>query len=736
MKKTDKGNFSFGALTILLISATLFAEMTYAREVSQTILPEEVVTRANNNKSLELNITEIFGGDTTFEDSIYAANFDIPGELSNSKSAHVFASFKRPTLPNGHILKSATLYVKRTARQQKGNSQSTLAIANILEPLKISEGIDLLSFDSAYNLFHIQGQDRELSNNFPGNASFDNDRIAIDIKHIVQDWVKGKADLNGLRISIANFGGQALAFSRKAEDFYLDIKSSDKHSCKNCNQRPNIILLMTDDQGWADAGFTQEVYNSEDGSYSPFLLGGEHPVASYSGPLTPNLDELAHQGLIFNNFHSGAPVCSPTRGSALTGRNNFRLGIRDASDGRLETSETTLAEALKHAGYRTGHFGKWHLGTMSHTIKDSNRGGASDKGQLHYSPPYLHGYDVSFSTEAKVPTYDPMKKGGSKKSPDSYFKSKNSTERHKDYYGTAYWEHNKIQGIEHRRHPKLSELNSDDSAIVMSKTLEFIETSQADKEPFLAVVWFHTPHLPISHKKDDFAANGYKKAIQDMDSQVGLLHEKLQDLGISENTMIWFASDNGPEQGTKGSSGLLNGRKRSLLDGGTRVPGFLYWPDKISEGYRSNIQASTLDYYPTILKQLGIKLPGQKSLDGESLLKVINYAAKPRSSHNNPDAKRRRSAMPFAYLYKNTTYKYGLIYKGCKLLVDGKPNKLNDYRLYNLNENPMEKKSEAKANTCHSWKQDISKNELKSKLINWLTAVNEEGSGKQYPLPN
>jgi len=133
--------------------------------------------------------------------------------------------------------------------------------------------------------------------------------------------------------------------------------------------RPNIILCMADDLGWADPGFN-----------------GNSIIK------TPSLDAMAEAGLRFTRFYSAAPVCSPTRGSCLTGRHPYRYGITFANVGHMPKEEVTLAEVLKTQGYATGHFGKWHLGTLTKTEKDSNRGGP--RGAKHYSPPWENGFDV------------------------------------------------------------------------------------------------------------------------------------------------------------------------------------------------------------------------------------------------------------------------------------------------------------------------------------------------------
>ena len=142
-------------------------------------------------------------------------------------------------------------------------------------------------------------------------------------------------------------------------------------------EKPNIILLMADDLGWGDVGFN-----------------GNKTIK------TPHLDAMAKNGLKFNRFYAAAPVCSPSRGSCITGRHPYRYGIPFANSGHMKPEELTLAELLKVQGYSTGHFGKWHLGTLTKTVKDANRGGP--RSMKHFSPPQANGFDVCFSTESKV----------------------------------------------------------------------------------------------------------------------------------------------------------------------------------------------------------------------------------------------------------------------------------------------------------------------------------------------
>ena len=174
-------------------------------------------------------------------------------------------------------------------------------------------------------------------------------------------------------------------------------------------EKPNIILVMCDDLGWGDVGFN-----------------GNKIIR------TPHLDAMAKNSLRFERFYAAAPVCSPTRGSCITGRHPYRYGVYFANIGHMKTEELTLAELLKKHGYATGHFGKWHLGTLTKTETEANRGGP--RGIKNFSPPQANGFDVCFSTESKVPTWDPMLRPKNNKSKTWWDPAKDNGP-----YGTAYW---------------------------------------------------------------------------------------------------------------------------------------------------------------------------------------------------------------------------------------------------------------------------------------------------------
>jgi len=369
--------------------------------------------------------------------------------------------------------------------------------------------------------------------------------------------------------------------------------------------RPNIVLCMADDMGWGDTG-----YNG-------------HPAIK-----TPHLDDMAARGIRFDRFYSGAPVCSPTRGACLTGRHPSRYGVFGANVGHMVDGEVTLAEALRPLGYATGHFGKWHLGTLTTKRRDSNRGAPGN--HEHYSPPWENGFDVCFSTEAKVPTWNPMV------TPDPSAGGVRDGQTPGGHFGTFYWTGPETAATDN--------LDGDDSRVIMDRAVPFIRRAAGRSAPFFAVIWFHAPHLPTLAGPERRALYGgfsedcrhYYGCISALDEQVGRLRKELRDLGVHENTMLWFASDNGPEgpepRGrTQGSAGPFRGRKRDLFEGGVRVPGLLEWPDRIARPHATGIPCCTLDYFPTIMDALGFTPPGRpEPLDGVSLMPLIEGRMKER----------------------------------------------------------------------------------------------------------
>ena len=353
---------------------------------------------------------------------------------------------------------------------------------------------------------------------------------------------------------------------------------------------PNIILMMCDDLGYGDVGFN-----------------GNEVIK------TPNLDQLANNGIRFTRFYAGGPVCSPTRGTCLTGRHYFRYGVTHANRGHLPAQEITLARMLKSFGYAAGHFGKWHLGTL-----DPNYSGKPGRNPArNYAPPWERDYDASFATEYAVPTWDPTLDIDQK-----------TGKRLDQPWASPYYE-NGVLATEN--------LSGCDSRVLMDRAIPFIEQAVKNGEQFLTTIWFHAPHTPVvagpeyramyaEYSEDE---QHYYGCITAIDDQVGRLYQTLETLGVADNTMIWFCSDNGPEGRTghdgrnRGSTGGLRGRKRSLFDGGVGVPALLHWPNHADPGRVVEMPCSTLDYFPTIAEVMGYQMPDDRPIDGISLLPVI-----------------------------------------------------------------------------------------------------------------
>jgi len=474
----------------------------------------------------------------------------------------------------------------------------------------------------------------------------------------------------------------------------LSISPCRRAVCGEKRSGPNVVLILTDDLGWKDTGFA-----------------GNRVVK------TPHLDAMARGGLRFTRFYSASAVCSPTRGSCLTGRHPHRYGIFSANVGHMPPEEWTLAELLRDAGYTTGHFGKWHLGTLTKTVVESNRGGP--RGAKHFSPPWENGFEVCFSTEAKTPTWDPMlrpKGVGRNTWWDPVEKLTEATA-----YGTHYWTESGM-GEEN--------LRGDDSRVIMDRAIPFIRSAAERGKPFLAVVWFHAPHLPVVagekytslyEEHGDYARH-YFGCITAMDEQVGRLRAVLRELRVAENTLVAFCSDNGPEGkagSAPGSAGILRGRKRDLFEGGIRVPGLIEWPARIQPGSQTDLPAFTSDYVPTILDILDLSLPEQRPLDGVSLLPLFEGKLKDRPQ-----------PMGFWYgrqaAWIDNRYKLYTRHAGRKKQAKKDASAATTtYQLFNLQADPAEK---------HDLSQEMPDlaRRMKAELERWRSSCRASLAGEDY----
>ena len=361
-------------------------------------------------------------------------------------------------------------------------------------------------------------------------------------------------------------------------------------SLANSSPKPNFILCMADDLGWGDTGFNG------------------HPRI-----ITPHLDAMARSGVKLTRYYAGAPVCSPTRGSCLTGRNPFRYGIPTANVGHLLKDEINLAGLLSKRGYATGHFGKWHLGTLSAGFSGKGTGRKPEK---NFMTPGMAGFGVWFASEFSIATYNPY-------DPENA----HCAAARKGDLRALFW---------HNGKPLAKPLSGCTSRMVMDKALPFITKAADEKKPFLAVIWFHAPHLPVvGHPKymeahyRDLPDNEqhYFSCITALDAQMGRLRTHLRTLKIEQNTMLCFASDNGPEGNpgprghSQGTSGKFRGRKRSLYEGGVRVPAVVEWPGTL-EPREVDTPCVSSDYFPTISALLNLPL-ARRPYDGINILPVL-----------------------------------------------------------------------------------------------------------------
>ena len=315
--------------------------------------------------------------------------------------------------------------------------------------------------------------------------------------------------------------------------------------------RPNIILVMSDDQGVSDVGYAG------------------HPLLK-----TPNLDAAAVAGLRLDSFYAAAPSCSPTRASVLTGRHPNRMGVFSWGHS-IRPQELTLAEILKHEGYVTGHFGKWHLG----------------------------------SVRADSPV-NPGKNGF-----DRWVSSENFFDQDAKLSD---------QGIE-------TKMKGESSAVAADAAIEWIRTMAAQDSPIFAVIWFGSPHLPHrADPEDSQLYDGEKKRMREylgevtgVDRAFGRIRETLSELSIKDNTLLWFTSDNGAIKKVNGNGGF-RGSKHKLYEGGLRVPAFIEWPNGIPQPMSSSVRCTTSDIFPTVLDLIGRDMTGCPPLDGISLTQLFS----------------------------------------------------------------------------------------------------------------
>ena len=426
-------------------------------------------------------------------------------------------------------------------------------------------------------------------------------------------------------------------------------------------ERPNVIIIITDDQGYGDLGCT----------------GNPHVK-------TPNIDNFAKESIRFTNFYV-SPVCAPTRASLMTGRYSLRTGIRDTYNGGaiMASNEVTLAEMLKQADYKTGIFGKWHLGD-NYPSRPMDQG--FDESLIHLSGGM--GQVGDFTT---------------------YFKGDRS------YFDPILWHNGKQEAYEGYC-----------SDIFADKAIAFIEKNH--EQPFFCYLSFNAPHTPLQvpdsyyerYKNIDpasgfdgdsrpFVAMGEQDKedarkvyamVTNIDDNIGKLIQKLDDLNISNNTLVIFMTDNGPQQ-VRYTAGL-RGRKGSVYRGGVRVPFYVRYPNKWKGNRNIETIAAHIDVLPTISEICDVKLPENKKLDGRNLVPLLND--KKVAWENRPLFFYWTRRYP--ELYQNMAVQKGIY----KLVGHTDFNaQIEDFGLFNIKEDPFEQHNliQDKKEIAESLKTDL-----------------------------
>jgi arylsulfatase A len=448
-------------------------------------------------------------------------------------------------------------------------------------------------------------------------------------------------------------------------------------------RRPNIIFILADDLGWSELGCYGNDFNE-----------------------TPNLDRLAKDGMRFTNAYASAPVCSPYRAAFLTGQYPARGGITDylrPGDEPLSTDHVTIAKLLKKNGYATGMIGKWHLtGYRHHGAKVEIR--ATDHGFDEELVSEIKGvgnganfFPYVFRTQ-KICWLNVKKKrlrGNEYLVDRMNLEAVDFIDRNKNRPFFLYLSHFATHSILNGK-PELVGKYRRKHAPPPSKRTRCYLCKDAGKQGDEGNHWapHHNPHLAAM--------------LESIDDGVGLIVKKLSDLGIADNTLIVFTSDNGGESKVT-LNGALRGGKSSLYEGGIRVPLVVRWPGKAAPGAVCDGATSNVDFYPTFASAAGAKLDPKQHLDGVSIMPMLK----------NPKAAVKREELYWHYPLDKPHFLGGVsggaVRNGrWKLIEFFETGKLE---LYDLQTDPGEK-------TDLSQKQPQRVEEMRQRLSKWRRTVN------------
>ena len=359
------------------------------------------------------------------------------------------------------------------------------------------------------------------------------------------------------------------------------------------DKKPNILLIVSDDTGWGDLG--------------PYLGG------SARGMPTPNFDRLAREGMVFTNFY-GQPSCTPGRAAIQTGRIPNRSGMTTVAfqgqGGGLPAAEWTLASVLKKADYNTYFTGKWHLGESDYALPNAQGYDVMKYTFLYHLNAYTYGdpnWFPNMNPELRA-MFDKITKGAlsgkAGEKPVQDFKVNG------EYVDTP---DKGVVGI-----PFLD-------AYVEKAAMEFLDEAAKSDKPFFINVNFmknHQPNMPapeFEHKS--ISKSKYADAVVELDTRVGNLLKKLDQLGLADNTVVFYTVDNGAWQDVYPDAGYtpFRGTKGTVREGGNRVPSMVRWPSKVAPGSKSDDILGGLDLMATFASIAGVELP-KDDRDGKPMI--------------------------------------------------------------------------------------------------------------------
>ncbi|MBV1929720.1 MAG: arylsulfatase [Gammaproteobacteria bacterium] len=412
--------------------------------------------------------------------------------------------------------------------------------------------------------------------------------------------------------------------------------------------KPNVVIMMVDNLGWGEIG-----------TYGGGILRGAR---------TPNLDNMANEGLKLLNFNV-EPQCTPSRSALMTGRHPIRSGTTKVVWGMLYGMtqwEKTMPELFSEAGYATGMFGKWHLGNTP--------------GRFPTDQGFDEWYGIPDSTdEVMYPTsesYDPTVARG------SYI----------------------MQGRKGKKVKKLKPYTIKERPFIdgelTKRTIDFMERKVKAKQPFFAFVPFTQPHLPTIPHPDFKGRTGkgdYADVLEEIDHRAGQILKAIKKLGVDKNTIVIWTSDNGPEQieGYHGTAGFWRGNYFTALEGSLRTSFLMRWPGKVPAKSVNNEIVHISDLLPTLSKVAGYKVPADRVIDGKDQLDF--FLGKQKKSN--------REGFPIyngdnLFAYKWRDYKIHFVELESMFAA---PKKLNMPKMHNLIKDPKELYPLDKTNVADAW---------------------------------